>query len=152
MSEAAQLAAIEADLMPTLVQLRLDMQRTTPIGRKGDLLVFITDIDTGARKQEPAILMVNRSDPTKRQFRWPLSRLWMLLEHEQNVVVFQRAARLLYAFPTQMDEHRVLDVLFEFADDLKNAKPAPGITKQQWLDALAEDDMILNFNGVAKNG
>lgn len=152
MSTNPQLAAIEADLMPTLVQLRLDMQRTTYVGRKGDLTVFITDVDLGARKKEPALLMVNRSDPTNRQFRWPLSRLWVLLNHEHNRAVFQRAARLLYAFPTQMDEHRVLDVLFDFADDLKNAKPVAGITQQQWLDALAEDDMTLTFNGEVKNG
>lgn len=152
MSANPQLAAIEADLMPTLVQLRLDMQRTSYVGRKGDLTVFITDVDLGARKKEPALLMVNRNDPTNRQFRWPLSRLWVLLNHEHNRVIFQRAAQLLYAFPTQMDEHRVLDVLFDFADDLKNAKPVAGITQQQWLDALAEDDMKLTFNGEVKNG
>jgi hypothetical protein len=151
MSNAAHLAAVEADLMPTLVQLRLDMQRTAFVGRKGDLTVFITDVDLGGRKKEPAILMVNRTDPVNRQFRWPLSRLWLLLNHEANRVVFQRAAALLYGFPTQMDEHRILDVLFDFADDLKNAKPVTPMTNQQWLQALAEDDMILTFDGAKRN-
>lgn len=149
--QAAELAALEAELMPTLVQLRLDMQRTSYVGRKGDLTVFITDLDLGGRKKEPALLMVNRSDPVNRQFRWPLSRLWVLLEHEHNMAVFQRAAQLLYGFPTRQDEYRVLDVLFDFADDLKNAKPLASITHQQWLGALAEDGMTFKVNGVAVN-
>ena len=139
-SDNTPFGKLEAELMPALVALRNAYARCTFVGRKGDLVLSIVDIDEGPWKKTPALLLVNRADPN-RQFRWPLNRLWLLLEHEHNRAAFARAAELLFAFPTRQDENRVLDALFDFAEDLKNAKPPQGYSVQEWLQALAEDDM-----------
>lgn len=145
-------ATIEADLMPALTKLRLDTQRTTYVGRKGDLICFITDLDLPGRKKEPALLLAATTDPTQRHVYVALRELWAVLEHERNREIIQQMTRQLYGFPTRQDEFRVLDALFDFAEDLKNAKPPRGYSLGQWLQALAEDDMTLSFNGQAANG
>lgn len=147
-----QFAAIEADLMPTLVALRKDRTTTTFVGRKGDLTCWLTHVDLPARKSEPAMLLAATTDPANRHVYILLSELWVVLEHTRNVKLIQRLTARLYGFPTKQDEFRVLDALFDFAEDLKNAKPPPGFDSAAWLQALAEDDMILNVNGQARNG
>lgn len=157
-------AELEADLMPTLVALRLDHTRSTYVGAKGDLVAFLSDIDVGARKREPALLLACKTNPSERQVYVPMGSLWLLLDpdvsgdprttrqNRQN----QRAAlnaltEKLYGFVTKDDTFRVLDALFDFAQDLIHAKPPTWMTHAQWLQALAEDDMTLFHNGVAQN-
>jgi len=149
---------IEADVMPTLVQLRLDTKRTTYVGSKGDLTVWITDVDLPARKKEPAMLLARKTNPSEHHVYVLLGELWMLLDPE-DIPAAQRQREIisnlterLYGFVTKPDWNRVLDAIYDFADDLTHAKPPAGFTLAQWLQALAEDDMILKFNGQAMNG
>lgn len=144
-------AELEADLMPTLNQLRLDLTRTTYVGRKGDLTAWLTDIDLPARKRQPALLLANAANPKERHVHVLLNELWVVLEHHHNREIILQMAERLYGFVTQQNVFRILDALFDFAEDLKNAKPPRWMTHAQWLQALAEDDMTFTFNGHALN-
>lgn len=161
----ARLAELEADLMPTLTALKLAHKRTTYVGRKGDLTCWLTDMEIGARKREPCLLLANKTSPLERHVYVPLNHLWLLVDPDipddtaqtlHNRTMQQRAVldmtERLYGFVTQQDTFRVLDALFDFAEDLKNAKPPQGYTLGQWLQALAEDDMVLTHNGQVMNG
>lgn len=151
-ADDAQFAAVEADLMPTFTALRLEQSNTVYIGRKGDLTCWLTHVDLPARKKEPALLLAASTDPQTRHVHILLSDLWVVLEHQRNQQIIQQLTERLYGFPTKQDAFRVLDALFDFAEDLKNARPPAGFNQQAWLQALAEDDMILKFNGEARNG
>lgn len=163
-SDNKRFAEIEADLMPTLTALKLDFTRSTYVGKKGDLTAFITDIDVGARKREPALLLAAKTNPTERHVYIPMSQLWVLLDPDdpdsypqtlinrknQQIAVNAMTERL-YGFVTKDDGYRVLDAIYEFAQDLVHAKPPTWMTHGQWLQALAEDDMTFIQNGVAAN-
>lgn len=156
-SDNRRMAELEADAMPTLTALKLDMQRSTYVGAKANLTCFITDIDVGARKREPALLLANRTSPTERNVFVPMSSLWLLLDPDTlEAKEAQRAAvtalcERLFGFVTKDDCFKLLDALYDFAQDLVHAKPPTWMTHAQWLQALAEDDMTLNINGVAVN-
>lgn len=150
-SDDGYFAAVEADLMPTLVKLRLDQKQTTYVGRKGDLTAWVTYVDLPARKREPALLLACSTDPATRHVYVQLAELWVVLEDKDNRRIIQQMAQRLYGFPTRDDEFRVLDALFDFAEDLKNAKPPVGFDQRAWLQALAEDDMVLIFNDEKRN-
>lgn len=169
-SDNGYMAELEADVMPALTKLRLETTSTTYVGRKGDLVCFLTDLETGPRKREATLLMTNRRDPQNRHVHVLLGQLWLLLDpvlyrldgavDQAKTERAQRAQQQallamterLYGFVTQQDSIRVLDALFDFAEDLKNAKPPRGFSLGQWLQALAEDDMTLTFNGQAMSG
>lgn len=157
-SDNRRVAAIEADLMPTLLQLRLDSARTTYVGAKGDLTAWITDVELPARKREPALMLANKTNPKERHAYVLLRELWMLLDPEDLGAAKRQGEAIaalterLYGFVTKQDLHRVLDAIYDFAQDLVHAKPPAGFNQAQWLRALAEDDMTLTFNGEAMNG
>lgn len=157
-------AALEADTMPALTQLRLDLTRSTYVGRKGDLIATITDVEVTTWKRVPMLVLAHRNDPVNRQVMIPMESLWLLLSPEipddlratlanrerQRQAILALAERL-FGFATRFDCERVLDALFDFAEDLKNAKPPAQMTPAQWLAALAEDDMVLSINDQAQN-
>lgn len=151
-------AEIEADLMPAMVKLRLDQKRSTYIGRKGDITVFLTEVEMAARKKEPALLLAHRGDPSNRHVYVLLRELWLLLDPTDIHAAKAQAEAIgamterLFGFVTKDDTYRVLDAIYDFADDLKNAKPPVWMTPGQWLQALAEDDMTMRIDGVAVNG
>lgn len=159
-----EFAAIEKDLMPALVQLRLDQNDTTYVGKKHDLVCFLIHVNRGPRKREPAILLVNQRYPTTQNTHLLLSELWLLIDPVvQDDPVATRAlqanqqsalrmmAEHLYGFVMRDSANYVLDAVFEFAEDLKNAKPPRNYNHQQWLQACAEDDLTFHYNGVAVN-
>lgn len=151
-SNNARFAALEADLMPTLVQLRLDQARSTYVGSKGNLTVWLTEQAVGARKKEPCLLIANKSDPANRNFIILLGQLWIVLDPEgpeakrNAAAFFAEAAQMLFGFVTSDDTFRVIDTVYEFAQDLVHAKPPTWMTHAQWLQALAEDDMTVNIS------
>lgn len=153
----AYMATVEADLMPAFTQLKLGTKRTSYVGTKGDITCFLSDVDLPARKKEPALLLVAKTDPQSRHVYVLLGELWKLCDPETpQQVKAQKAAILamcerLYGFVSKQDCYRVLDAIYDFAQDLKDAKPPRGYSLNEWLAALAEDDMIFNLNGVAVN-
>lgn len=157
-SDNTRLAALEADTLPTLTKLRLDMKRTSYVGTKGNLTCFITDIELGARKAEPALLIANRTSPTDRHVYVRLGELWQLIDPADPEAVSKQQKAIvalterLYGFVTRDDSFRVLDAIYDFAQDLIHAKPPTWITNAQWLQALAEDDMTISSGGIVLNG
>lgn len=154
----AALAAIEADVMPAFTALKLGTKRTSYVGTKGDLTCFVSDVDLPARKKEPAMLLVAKTDPQNRHVYVLLSELWKLCDPDTpGAVRAQKAAIVgmcerLYGFVSRQDCYRVLDAIYDFAQDLKDAKPPRGYSFGEWLQALAEDDMAFNVNGNLVNG
>ena len=152
------LAAIEADVMPAFTALKLGTKRTSYVGTKGDLTCFVSDVDLPARKKEPAMLLVAKTDPQNRHVYVLLSELWKLCDPDTpGAVRVQKAAIVgmcerLYGFVSRQDCYRVLDAIYDFAQDLKDAKPPRGYSFGEWLQALAEDDMAFNVNGNLVNG
>lgn len=158
-------AAIEADLMPAFTALKLDLKRSTYLGRKGDLLCFLIEVKGDGWKRDPALLLANKNDPRNRNTYVVLNELWLLVDPDipddrmatmQNrrdqASALNTMAEHLYGFVMRESADRVLDAVFEFAEDLKNAKPPTWMSAAQWQHALAEDDMILRINDVVVNG
>lgn len=143
-------AALDAECMPTLAALRLDLAQVRPIGSKGDLLLFRGYRDlfgTGAR---PAMLLARKREPAKNHVWFPLENLFVI-ETPHSVSAAMKIATQLYGIATKADAHRVLDCLFDFAEDLLRTPPAPRMTAQQWLQACAEDGMTVFHQGEALN-
>ena len=142
----------DAAINPTLHALKLEQAQTNWIGRKGDLVLFITskDLQDGNGKQ-PCMLIAHSLNPKDRHVFFPLRDLWVILERGAEQIAIQMAERL-YGHATRDDAFRVLDCLFDFGEDLKNAKPPRWITSQQWLHALAEDGFIVTKDGQPLNG
>ena len=149
--KSAKLMALkDASIMPTLAALKLDAVRTNWIGRKGDLLLFLTEKDLGTGRR-PCLLIANANNPTVRHVFFKLEDLWMIVSARAQEVAMKMAEQL-YGFVTRDDAFRVLDALFDFGEDLKNAPPPRWISHQQWLNALAEDGMTFYKNGESENG
>lgn len=171
-SDNRRFAEIDAETMPALNALKLDLTRSAFIARKGDLLCILTDVDLGARSKQTALLLANRRDPAVRKAYILFSQLWLLIDPEvrpsdfitpvraaqattHNIAEQKRCIRdlteRLYGFVTRDDETRVIDAVFECYADLQHAKPPAWMTQTQWLHALAEDDMTVFENGIAVN-
>ena len=156
-SDNRRFAELDADTMPMLHKLKLDTKRSAYVGRKGNIVLWLTDIETAPRKSEPALLLVNRA-ATERNVYVRLGELWLLIDpsdvHEadnQRIAIHALTERL-FGFVTKDDCFRVLDAIYEFAQDLVHAKPPVWITNAQWLQALAEDDMTVTAGGIVLNG
>lgn len=169
-SDNARFAEVEADLMPAFTALKLDMARTSFVGRKGDLMLFLTDVELGQRKRESALMMANRRDPTVRKAYILFSQLWLLIDPDirnpitghidreatahnvrEQTRTLDNLTERLFGFVTRDDTYRVIDAVFDFYTDIQHAKPPHWMTQAQWLHALAEDDMTVFENGVAVN-
>lgn len=164
-ADNTEYAAIEADLMPAFTELKLAATATTYVGAKGDLIAMLTDLDAGARKRTPALVLAHKANPRERNVFIPLTAMWLLIDpdipddakrtrenREKQQHAIRALAGRLYGFVTADDTYRVIDALYDFADDLKNAKPPRGFNHTEWLEALAADDMKFLVNGVALNG
>ena len=153
----AKQAAMDAEIMPAYNALKLGTKRSSYIGTKGDLTCFLTDVDLPARKKEPAMLLAAKSDPTNRHVHILLSELWILCDPatpadaKRQQFAIRAMCERLYGFVTQQDCYRVLDAVYDFAQDLQQAKPPRGYSLQEWMQALADDDMSFTFGGEVVN-
>lgn len=159
-----QQAALDAEVMPALHALKMDLTRSTFIAKKGDLLCILTDVDVGARDKQTALLLANHREPTTRKAYILFSQLWLLVSpdvhdspratahnrSEQKRTLTNLCERL-YGFVTRDDVSRVIDAVYEVYTDLQNALPPAWVSKQEWMDALAQDDMSILHNGMAVN-
>lgn len=142
-------AALDAECMPTLAALRLDMNQAKAIGSKGDLLLFraYKDFGVGAR---PAMLLARKREPAKHHVWFPLESLY-IIQTDRACAAAMQIAEQLYTFATKQDAHRVLDCLFDFAEDLIRTPPTRRMSAKQWLQACAEDGMTVFHQGEALN-
>lgn len=143
----------DAALNPTLHALKMDTSTTNWIGRKGDLLLFLTAKDfRDGNGRRPALLIAHANNPRQRHVFFPMRDLWLILEKHPEQYAYAMCEKLYGGHTTKDDAYRVLDCLFDFGEDLKNAKPPKWVTSRQWLTALAEDGITIFQNGKALNG
>lgn len=60
-------------------------------------------------------------------------------------------AVMLYGFDTVLGRNRVHDAILDFADDVKNLRPPPEQTREQWLAEMAACGLTLKINGQRVN-
>jgi hypothetical protein len=139
--------AVEAEFLPVLHALKKENAHYRWIGAKGDLVAFLTQLEINPGRAEPTLCLANKRTPTERHVYIPLSHLWMMIEPNAMQVAVPQLAERLYGFVTRADCMRVLDAVYEFAEDLKNAPPPRWLTVNQWMRAIAEDGMASRING-----
>lgn len=150
--EPVRKTLVERELLPSVHALGLATKNYRFIGRKGDLVAFLTQskIEAGG-KEVPVMILANARQPRERQIMFPLAQLWKVMEPRALAEVAIPLAKHLYGFVTRDDPVRVLDALLEFGEDLKNA-PAPSwIPPAEYLAAIGRDGFVLSENGQAIN-
>jgi hypothetical protein len=145
----AEKAALDAEVMPALAALKLDRAQAQAIGAKGDLLLFRTWKDFGMGSR-PAMLLARKRCPAQQHVFFPLESLY-LIDGDRATDVAMTVAEQLYGIPTKQDAYRVLDCLFEFAEDLLRTPPNKRVSAREWLAACAEDGLTIYAGDEALN-
>lgn len=145
-----------ADMLPSVEAAALGLKRYEAIGRKGPLAVILTQaMNPDVNKEEPAMLIANSRDPVNRHAFVLLSQLFQAIDEGAAREVVRAAAQLaprLFGFVTQYDLNLICDVLLEFGDDLRKAKPVRQLGTREWLQAVADDGFTIRLNGQPVNG
>jgi hypothetical protein len=150
--EPTKTDTLQAEILPSVEATAIGLSRYQIVGRKGDLVVIVTQgKNPVSGKEEPAMVIANKRDPTHRHAFILLSQLYQVIVPEVMADVAPKLAKKLYSFVTREDLFRVADVLFEFAEDLQKAKPAQRLGTQQWLEALAQDGFTVRHKGQEVN-
>jgi hypothetical protein len=126
------------------------------IGHKGDLIVTLTEADLGQDRGKRPCLMICHKNNTKRKVFYGLEDVWRILEHKSFNQIASQMAVILYGYPANAtpsrgDTFKVIDAMFDFADDLVKAMPPTEVDGQAWLEAVARDGFTLRYNGEAIN-
>ncbi|HET6631514.1 MAG TPA: hypothetical protein VFG73_02245 [Rhodanobacteraceae bacterium] len=113
-------------------------QRHKHVGRKGDLAVELHygDFQTG-RKHEAALFLYHVNRPRAGVFV-PMGDLWAYAERDAMQELIPPLARQVFAHVTKQDCFRLLDAIYDYLEDLKNAPPDPALFKDRSLDAFLE--------------
>lgn len=142
---------IKASLTRSAEALALGLRSHRVLGRKGDLVVILTDAKIQGGKQEPCLVLANQRDPRERHVYIPLSQIWHILEPQFMARSARLLAKQLYGHVTKDDCFRITDALYDYADDLISAPPPAKASTRQWMDALATDGWTLHKDGQALN-
>lgn len=151
----------------------MDKIETTPVGsrrhsyvgRKGDLRVELHYADPHKHCGREACLYVYRAVAPTRGVLLPFCQMWQFdtrqfgflsrqakLDEARTVQAAVRIANQLYGFATQSDWMRVLDVMCDYMQDLKDHKPETGLdqTMDEWLAALDAEglEFFMEVNGT----
>ena len=136
------------DMTRNLVAAQLSRKNFTPIGRKGDLLCFLTEITiAGAGKAEPALVLANHRNPRERHTYILLSQMWAFAEPQAMTKIAPQLAVKLYGFVTKQDCFRIIDAFYDFADDLRKAPPPHWLSNRDRAAALAQDGWLTRRDG-----
>lgn len=127
----------------------LGSRRHHYVGRKGDLRVELhyadPHRDTCGRE---ACLYVFRAREPKAGALIPFCQMWQFdpraisaragtVDADRLAAVVKKLVRHLYGIETQSDEHRILDVMCDYMDDLKDHPPEAGLDRT--LDEFLAD-------------
>lgn len=141
-------------------------RRHSFVGKKGDLRVELHYVDlTHIRRHEhcgrEAALYVFKERAPKNGVLLPMCQMWAYLPREMGkkpsvdaIAMGNRVsanakamALALYGVESQSDEFRVLDLLCDYLEDLKNHKPETGLDKtlDEFLAECDEEDTPFFF-------
>lgn len=136
------------------------------LGQKGDLTLYLTHLQWNPNEaEEPALYIRNEKrrhpDGGCNVFMMPLQDLWMFRPEDRDrgrhhdigemVACLTNASIALYGLDVPQYRFRIHDAILEFADDLKNLKPPPEMTREQWFDQLARHGVHVKINGQQMN-
>lgn len=145
-----------------------------PCGRKGDLALYLTHITMPGEQPDSALYIRNehrkldKLDPMTGQavtgcpaYLLPLREFWKFRPEDRDrgsmhkiddmVAALSQASVALYGLDVPQYRFRIHDAILEFADDVKNQRPPPGMTREEWLAGLALQGVTLKINGKAVN-
>lgn len=133
------------------------------VGTKGDLRIELHYAPVHKHCGREACLYIYRARDPKGGMLVPMCMMWEFdtrftaarnndISAQKLYGNVQRLAAHLYGFATQSDEHRILDVMCDYLEDLKNHKPETGLdpTLDEWLAELDKQGMefFLEVNGT----
>lgn len=142
-------------------------------GRKGDLMLYLTHICVDG--DEDAALYIrnpHRKVPTTNPitgeaadgcpaYLIPYRDFWVFRPDDRDrgkhhdyadmLARLDNAAQVLYGMVTPQYAYRIHDAILEFADDVKDLRPPNGVTKEAWLQQMADSGITLKVNGQAIN-
>jgi hypothetical protein len=148
-----QATQAQKEYAPHLVAMSVGLRNYSQVGKVGDLIAILTQAKFDATgKTEPCLVIAAAQNPRERHVFIPLSQMWRMVEPRQNVLMARALCEKLYGFVTRFDAMRVVDALYEFAEDLKNAPPPREMTSQEFLQACADDGFVFTRNDEKVNG
>lgn len=112
-------------------------RRHSYIGKKADLRVELHYCDLNDGNERQACLYLYHFLKPKGGVLVPFTGMWQFAERNRIEQVVRPIAKQLFGFVTQQDEHKVLDAMLDYMEDLKNHKPEPGLDKS--LDEFLEE-------------
>lgn len=141
-------------------------------GKKGDLSLYLTHIDQyrDGGGEDAALYIRNENrkvdtpDPVTGHIGTgcpalvvPFQDFWLFRPEGREQGGLERigemtrrlgnAAEALYGLDAPDYRHRIHDAILEFADDVKNLRPPPELTKEQWLAEMKNCGLTIKING-----
>ncbi len=142
---------VQKDYAPHLVAMACGLRNFSEVGKVGVLSAVLTQAQFDDGTTEPCLVIANVTNPRERHVYIPLSQMWRMVDPVQNVMMANALCDKLFGFATRFDCMKLTDALFEFAEDLKNAKPPRVMTSQEFLKAAAADDFKFTINDEKVN-
>lgn len=141
-------------------------------GRKKDLALYLTHFNMEGTydSAEPALYIrnerrrVERPDPVTGEMRTgcpaflvPFKDFWQFRPEDRDrgrwhtvsdmVGSLGNGAVALYGIDLPQYRHNIHDAILEFVDDVKNLRPPPEITMEQWQQQMRAAGITLKLNG-----
>ncbi|MGH8081877.1 MAG: hypothetical protein ACREP7_14985 [Lysobacter sp.] len=139
-------------------------------GKKGDLTLYLTHVNIGTQGEDEALYIrneqrsVDTQDPVTGEpttgcpaYLVPFRDFWIFRPEDrdrgphhhidQMVGRLANASAALYGFDVAHYRFRIHDAILEFVDDVKNLKPPPELTREQWLAKVKAAGVKLKIDG-----
>lgn len=142
-------------------------------GRKADLTLYLTHI-VKEGDEDAALYIRNENrrvdspNPITGQamtgcpaYLVPFRDFWIFRPEDRDrgrartisdmVSRLANASVALYGLDIPAYRFRIHDAILEFADDVKNLRPPPQLTREQWLGEMKRQGLTLKINGEPVN-
>lgn len=142
-------------------------------GKKGDLTLYLTHIRTDGdddsalyirnenRKVDSTNPITGQSQTGCPAYLVPFRDFWLFRPEDKDrgrhhklqdmLSRLSNASEALYGLDVPQYRHRIHDAILEFVDDVKNMRPPPELTREQWLSQMAACGLTVKINGKAVN-